>query len=83
MAEVNFDTTGQFSGCILLSSPSWDQSKLLSDLKEKWDIEPKENLSKSDSELIFDLDGIHAAFMFVPEHMPDGEAEAYASNNFQ
>lgn len=83
MAEANFDTTGEFSGCILLSSPSWDQDKLLSDLKEKWDIEVNECISRNDSELIFDIDGIHAAYIFVPEHLANNEAEAYAANNFQ
>ncbi len=83
MAEANFDTTGQFSGFILLSSPTWDQNKLLADLKEKWEIDPEEFLSQMDTEVIFDLDGIHAAYIFVPEHMADKEAEAYAANNFQ
>ncbi len=80
-AEENKESKG-FVGFVLLSDSSWDKTKLISDLKQEWNIDVEEDEDETDETLIFFVDDMAVVLGLMSAPVPNGEAEINAENNY-
>ena len=83
--DDDHDSTGVFTGFVLLSQGKWDKEQFIRDMKDKWDItveEYDESEDKSDDALVFEVGDMLAAVSIMSYPIPDGEAEINAENNY-
>ncbi len=79
------DSTGVFTGFVLLSKGEWDKEQFVRDMKEKWDITVAgydASEDKSDDTLVFEVGDMFAAVSLATYPIPNGEAEMNAENNY-
>ena len=80
MNENNEYTTGAFVASVLLSEVSWDKQQFINDCNIDWDIEL--DVSDNEDALVSKIGNITIAIGFVPEPVPNKEAEYYAEANY-
>ena len=83
--EDGSDHKGVFTGFVLLSKGEWDKAQFIQDMKEKWDIPVDEydaSEGKDNDALVFEVGDMLAAVSLSTSHIPGGEAEANAENNY-
>lgn len=79
-----------FCGSVLLNTVEIDIDKIMSDLKEEWGIEPKEDPEDSSGEdrgednttKVFYVGDALVAVSLMPAKVPENEAERYAETNY-
>ncbi|WP_442602026.1 DUF4261 domain-containing protein [Paenibacillus sp. KN14-4R] len=83
------DSSGIFTGFVLLNSPECDLDQVKANLLQDWHIScppiegEGQNLEEEkEGTLVFDVDGFTLAVSFVNAPVPDGEAEHYAQGNY-
>lgn len=82
LGESGQSRKGSFAGFVLLSEGEWDKRQFIQDMKEKWDIAVVEDADQRDDAVVFKVDDMIAAVSLMPAPIPNGEAEAYAENNY-
>ena len=81
--ETQENDKGQFVGFVLMSKGQWDKQQLISDLKEKWNIDVQEDEEgKREDSIVFEIDDMIAAVSLMPYPIPNREAEINAENNY-
>lgn len=73
---------GNFAGFALLSSPTIDKAKFISDLGDDWGIDISEGSAPEDDVIYADVDGYRIVVGLIPTPVPDGEAEYWAKGNY-
>lgn len=79
-----------FCGSVLLNTVEIDIDKIMSDLKEEWGIEPKEDPEDSsegdkgedNTTKVFYVGDALVAVSLMPARVPENEAERYAETNY-
>jgi len=81
-ADSSNESSGLFTGFVLLNSHECDMERLKAILEQDWSITCSPEDEESDGTLVFETDGFMLAVSFIDAPVPDGEAEHYAQGNY-
>lgn len=85
--EKRKENPGTFINYVLLEEAKWDKAAFLQDLKDTWGIEDdSEEEEEKDEEgkdaFVISYQGAMIAVSLIDVHIPEGETEGAAANNF-
>lgn len=79
------NSSGNFAGFVLLSTPEFDVNEFRTTLKENWGIEcpeDSENPRDGGTAVVFSENGLMATVGLMEARVPNDEAEYWANSNF-